>query len=265
MLLNSVIIVLREVLEAALMISVLLVLTRLLHANGRWLWRALLLGLAGAVFYGSQLEKISEFFDGVGQEIVNAGLQFFVFAALLVCTFLVTRSFRQSTERPRLLPAAMAWAVGVAVAREGSEILVYVSGFMQSDNFFANVSMGSAIGACIGFSTGVLLYYLLLMMPPGRSRFTAQVLIALIGAGMCAQATRLLIQADWLSVEGPLWDTSSLLSEYSTAGQLLYALIGYEASPSMIEVMVYVGSLLLMGVMFLSANAMDRGPAEATA
>lgn len=260
MLLSSVIIVLREVLEAALMVSVLLVLTRLLRVRSAWLAKALLFGLVGAAVYGYQLERISDLFDGVGQEVVNAGLQLIVFFSLLVCLFLVTRSFRQLSETSSLLPVAMAWAVGVAVAREGSEILVYVSGFMQTDNFFANVGIGSMIGVCIGLSAGVLLYYLLLMLPIGRCRVTAQVLIGLIGAGMSAQATRLLIQADWLSTDGALWDTSAFLSENSTGGQLLYALIGYEASPSTIEVVVYVSSLLLMGLMFVSARAICRDP-----
>ncbi len=258
MLLNSVILVLREVLEAALMVSVLQVLTRLHEVRSGWLGKALLLGMIGAAAYGFQLERISELFDGVGQEVVNASLQFIVFIALLVCLFLETRSFRQASERPALLPAAMATAVGFAVTREGSEILVYVAGFMQSDNFLANVGIGSVIGACIGLSAGVLFYYLLLMLPRRRARLTIQVLIALIGAGMSAQATRLLIQADWLNVGGALWDTSAVLPEASVAGQLLYALIGYEASPSTIEVIVYVGSLLLMTLTFLSGRYLIR-------
>lgn len=251
MLLNSVVIILREVLEAALMVSVLLALTGQLKIRGLWLASAFTLGLVGAALYAYQLERISDLFDGVGQEVVNASLQILVFCALTVCMFLAARAFRHSTDSSRLLPAAMATAVGVAVAREGSEILIYVSGFLQADDFFTNVGVGSFIGACIGLSAGVLLYFLLLMLPARRSRLAIQVLLSLIGAGMCAQAARLLIQADWLTAEGALWDTSWILPETSTAGQLLYALIGYEASPSTIEVVIYLSSLLLMGAAFL--------------
>jgi high-affinity iron transporter len=256
MLLNSVIIVLREVLEAALMISVLLAASRLLRLRTGWLGGALLLGGVGATAYGLQLERISELLGGVGQEVANAGLQFIVFIALLICLFLIVRKYQQLAGPHGALPLAMAIAVSVAIAREGAEILVYVSGFVQAEHLIANVGVGSVIGACIGLSAGVLLYYVLLMLPPRRSRIVIQALLALIGAGMSAQATRLLIQADWLSVEGALWDTSAVLSEDSIAGQLLYALIGYEASPSTIEVIVYAGSLLLMGAAVMSARVL---------
>lgn len=254
MLLNSVIIVVREALEAALMISVLLALSRSLGIRTGWIGVALLAGFLGAVLYGIELQQISDLFDGVGQEVVNASLQFCVFAMLLVCQFLAAQNPGIAPSRSVYLPAFMAAAVAFAVAREGSEILVYVSGFLHSQNFLATVGAGSLIGACIGLSVGVLLYYLLVSQPAGRCRPVAQVLICLVGAGMCAQATALLIQADWLSVAGPVWDTSAWLPESSAIGQLLYALIGYEASPSAPEVGVYLGSMLAMLAAFLLAR-----------
>ena len=47
-----------------------------------------------------------------------------------------------------------------------------------------------------------------------------------------------------------MWDTSGLISEGSLTGQLLYALVGYEATPSALEVLAYAGSLLII---FLAA------------
>ena len=81
MLLSSVIIILREVLEAALLISVLLVLTRSLDKSFRWVLWALLAGMIGAMVYGISIDTISEWFDGVGQEVVNALLQVWYFFA----------------------------------------------------------------------------------------------------------------------------------------------------------------------------------------
>ena len=75
MLVNSLIIVLHEVLEAALMISVLMAITRRLELRLRWLATALFLGFAGALAYARLLAPVSNLFDGVGQELVNAALQ----------------------------------------------------------------------------------------------------------------------------------------------------------------------------------------------
>lgn len=259
MLLNSVVIVIREALEAALMISILLALSRLLDIRIRWIASALALGLLGAIAYGYSLPVISDLFDGVGQEVVNAALQYLVFALLVYCLYRIADNRHATGDEHGGLSVIMAVAVVLAIAREGSEILVFLSGFLQSTEFLASVAIGSAIGAIIGISVGVLFYYLLVALPTSRSLPAAAILLSLVGAGMCAQATRLLIQADWVSSSGALWDSSGWLPEQSTLGQLLYALIGYEASPSAPEAGAYLFSLAAMAAAFFIGGRL-HGP-----
>lgn len=254
MLLNSVVIVLREVLEAALLMSIFLASARFLHTRNRWVISALVAGAIGAASYGFFLESVSELFDGVGQEVCNAMLQYGAFALLAAVAFQIPRRSNNVSSSPASIVALMALAVTMAITREGAEILVYVSGFWNVSDFFSAVALGSVIGACIGFSVGVLIYYLLLAQPIRWALPTSVVLIHLIAAGMASQATRLLIQADWIPAAGPLWDTSNILSERSLTGQLLYALVGYEASPSRIEVLAYVGSMLVVAVAFFAGK-----------
>ena len=248
MLVNSVIIVLREVLEAALMIGVLLAVSRFLQLSSRWVSFALFSGLSGAAAYGYSLDPVSELFEGVGQELFNAALQFAIFAVLSAIVFLIARHLSGPRNQGSPLPALMAIAVALGVTREGSEVLIYVSGFVQIDDFLSSVGLGSLAGACIGFSVGVLFYYLLLALPERRALLVALLLLSLTASGMSAQATQLLIQADLISVSRPLWDMSGFLPEDSLPGQLLYALVGYEASPSATEVAVYLTSLAVMAL-----------------
>lgn len=263
MLVNSVIIVLREVLEAALMVSVLLAASRHLGLGSQWLVFALVFGLIGATVYGHFLDPISQLFDGVGQELLNACLHFAVFVALAFIVFLIARQRGQPARKNSTLPTIMAAAIALAVIREGSEVLIYVSGFVQMDNFMSSVGIGSLAGAAIGFSVGVLFYYLLLALPASRAIAVSLVLLGLAAAGMSAQATGLLIQADWLSVSGPFWDSSGIIAENSLTGQLLYALIGYEASPSAIEVATYASSILIMALSaLLGRTVFGRRSAE---
>ena len=239
MLVNSVIIVLREVLEAALMIGVLLAVARHVPTGRRWLLIATLLALGGAVAYARNLVTISAMFDGAGQELLNAAMHFGVFAALVVVVFHVARRHGNVREPSRVLPAAMAIAVALAVAQEGSEVFIYVSGFLRVEEFASGVMLGSIAGAGIGFSLAVLFYYALVSQPENRARWIAVILLAFAAANMCIQGTNLLIQADWLPSAGPLWDSSALLGEESLTGQLLYAVAGYEASPSALEAGMY--------------------------
>lgn len=248
MLVNSVIIVLREVLEAALMIGVLLAVSRFLQLSSRWVFFALLFGLSGAMAYGYFLDPVSELFEGVGQELFNAALQFAIFSVLAVIVFHIARHLGEPRNQGSLLPVLMAIAVALGVTREGSEIFIYVLGFVQLNDFFSSVGLGSLTGACIGFSVGVLFYYFLLALPDRRALLVALVLLSLTASGLCAQATKLLIQADWITISRPLWDMSGILPEDSLPGQLLYALIGYEASPSATEVAVHVTSLAVVAL-----------------
>lgn len=254
MLLNSVVIVLREVLEAVLLISVFLASASFLRFKNRWLIVALLLGSLGAVSYGTLLGPVSELFDGVGQEVCNAMLQLAAFAVIVAIVFLIPRRMNSQQHYRSRIQALMAIAVALAITREGAEILIYVSGFWSMDDFFSSVAIGSFIGACIGISIGVLIYYLLLAQPPRRALPITIALLILIAAGMSSQAVRLLIQADWISAAGALWDTSGILPEQSLPGQLLYALIGYEASPAAVEVVAHVGSIALLAISFLAGR-----------
>jgi len=245
MLLTSVVIVLREVLEASLLISILSALSGVLGISRRWTGWALLFGLAGAVGYSFSVAAISDWFDGVGQEVVSAMLQLLIFLLLLMFAFLATRDPGSQRLSEKLIVLVMAVMVAVAVTREGFEILVYMYGFSAELPRFMTILAGSVMGACIGISMGALIYYFVLTLPPRLSLIVGLGLLALVAAGMLSQAVLLLIQADWLPSQLPLWDSSGWLSESSVTGQLLYALIGYEATPSALQASFYFGGLSL--------------------
>lgn len=255
MLANSVILVLREVLEAAVLVSVLLAMSRALGQGLRWAWWPLSLALVGSLLYASSMDILTDAFDGAGQEVVNASLQLLVFAATVMVVF-----FEGAWPRGgwRTLRGMMIGAVTLALLREGSEIWLYVSGFAAAVDLRPSVLTGSAIGAGIGISFGVLLYAALRALPEARQRPTCRVLLALIGAGMVMQATLLLEQVDWLDAGRPLWDSGSIVSEASIAGELLYAVFGYEATPGLTQGLLYLAGLGAYGAAFYASRRLGR-------
>ena len=50
----------------------------------------------------------------------------------------------------------------------------------------------------------------------------------------------LLQQVDILSSSQALWDSSRFLTEDSEVGQLLTVLFGYESTPSLLQVIIYI-------------------------
>ncbi len=248
MLSTTVIIVLREVLEASLLISILAAVSGTTGISRRWVGLGLALGLGGAIAFSFGIVAVSEWLDGFGQEVVSAAMQVTMYLCLLSIALLVLRQSRKPGDQNSCIRALMAATVALAVTREGFEVLVYVYGFLDAPSQLLTVLMGAVIGTGIGVSSGVLLYYAL-RSPAVRDRpAVGFCLLGLVGSGLLLQATTLLMQADWLPGKAPLWDTSSWVPENSVTGQLLYVLIGYEATPTAIQVKVYLAGLLALVV-----------------
>lgn len=247
MLLNAVIIILREVIEASLIISLFLAFSQIFTHARAWLLKALLLGLISAAIYAFNIAVVSQWFDGVGQEVINASIQIIIYVVLLIFLIMAMRPHSQSNKN--LLTAMMMIGVIFATVREGSEIMIYIHGFVTVPELLRSVLLGSAIGAGIGISIGICLYYLLINMPISISVRVGYVLTVLLAGSMISQTIQQLTQADWLISQYPIWDTSTWISEHSISGQLLYAVMGYEATPTAIQITAYLSALLIIIVL----------------
>ena len=254
MLLSSVILVLQETLEAALLVSVLLTISYQLWNRIAWLLIGIGGGLVLSYLYAGYMVEVSEWFDYVGQEIVNASLQVLTTFFIVVCTWAAYKSQRRGSvaRQTQTNPFASVFvfcaaaAVALAITREGSEILLYLGGFLQQQEYFRTVMVGSSIGFSIGFSIGILLYYGLSSLPVRWRLDAAVILMALFAGNMLAQAVLQLTQADWIPSTRAFWDTSQGLPENSFLGQLLYALVGYEATPSAAQLIAYAAGVILI-------------------
>lgn len=246
MLLNAVIIILREVLEAALIISVFLALSQLLNRKLGWMLVALIIGFSGAYLYAVNLSVISMAMEGTGQEVLNAVLHSVIFLALLI--FMITVPHQANPMWRRINLVTIVLAVITAIVREGSEIILYIKGFIGIPDLLSPVLMGSAVGAGIGLSVGVFFYYLLVNMRKSHGIWLGYLILLLIGGSMVAQAVEFMIQADYIAATMPVWDSSHLISERSAVGQLLYALVGYEATPAPQQAAAYFSSILMLVV-----------------
>jgi len=247
--LSALIIVLREVLEAGLIISALLAASRVIGGDRRGIGVGALLGFLGALANARWLGTVSDWADGIGQELLNAGLLLAI-VALLTC-YNIGVALRIRGRRKQLADALLFWGAAGAVAcagsRECAEIFIYASGFGTSFAALTPVLIGGGIGLGIGASIAALLYYLLVYLRPAQALLATCLMPTLIAAGMAGQAITYLFQAGLLNAEEPLWDTSALLLESSATGQLLYALLGYEATPMPMQITAYLAALVLVG------------------
>ena len=68
--------------------------------------------------------------------------------------------------------------------------------------------------------------------------------VVLLLLGVSAQ-----VSADWLAGGALLWDSQHLISEQSEYGHFLNALVGYEATPSSSQMVVYLVTVLILAAL----------------
>ena len=104
--------------------------------------------------------------------------------------------------------------VGLAVLREGSEVVLFLYGIAATAEGAGGMALGGALGVLGGVSAGAALYYGLVSIPLRHLFAVTGWMVLLLAAGMAAQAAAFLVQADLLPPLGnQLWDTSFLLTD----------------------------------------------------
>lgn len=247
-------IVFRETLEAALFVGIMAAATRGLEGRSRWLTAGVLAGIAGALALAAGAGHISALADGVGQDLVNAGI-LMVALAMLVWHGVWTsnqgaraaaqaRALGTSFKQGQRAPWALMTVVALSVLREGAETVLFVAGYASGARATGTMT-GALAGVLCGSAAGAIIYFGLSRIPVQRMFAVTNVLILLLAASIASQLARALSQAGLINTWGqPVWDTSSLLRIDSPAGTLAHALVGYEAQPTGLQLAFYALALL---------------------
>ncbi len=269
--LAALIIVFREVFEAGLIVGIVLAVTGSVPHRNRWIGGGVLAGVAAACLVAAFAGALSHLFEGMGQELFNAAILGIAVVMLTWHNVWMARHGKEIAGEMRAIGQAvaegskplfaLAIVVGVAVLREGSEVALFLYGVAASDGGSAlALTVGGVLGLLLGGAV-CLLTYLGLMRIPARALFTTTtVLITLLAAGMAAQAVAFLERANWLtSLDTVVWDSGWLLSETSIPGRALHTLIGYTDQPTQMQLLVYVG-VIVVTLLLMRLTASDHRP-----
>ena len=254
--LAALIIVFREVFEAGLIVGIVLAVTRGVPRRNQWIGGGALVGVLAACVVAVFAGALSNLFAGMGQELFNAVI---LAIAVVMLTWHNVWMARHGSELAGELRAAgqavvegsksllaLAVVVGVAVLREGSEVVLFLYGVMAAGGDSAvSVALGGLAGLALGAMVCMLTYFGLVRIPTRALFTTTTVLIALLAAGMAAQAAAFLEKANWLTaMDTIVWDSGWLLPDSSLPGRALHTLIGYTDQPTAMQLAVYLVILL---------------------
>lgn len=275
--LATLLIVFREVIEAGLIIGIVLAATKGVPFRGLWVGYGIAAGVAGACVVALFASAIAGLFEGSGQELFNASILLLAVAMLTWHNVWMSSHGREMAREMQEIGdevsagrrslTALAIVIGIAVLREGSEIVLFLYGIAASGGAS---SMSMLIGGVAGIAGGALitafLYFGLLAIPTRQLFAVTTGLITLLAAGLAAQALLYIQQAGYLRVlTRPLWNSGWLLDEHSLVGQLLHTLVGYSARPNGMQLIAYLGTIVLIVVLMQATTRKGNFQASGSA
>jgi high-affinity iron transporter len=259
--LATLVIVFREVIEAGLIVGIVLAATKDVARRGLWIAYGVVGGVAGACLVAAFAGQIASPFEGSGQELFNAGILTLAVGMLTWHNVWMAGHGRAMAHEMRQVGsavaagerpiAALAIVCGVAVLREGAEIVLFLYGIAASGGPSASGMMaGGALGVLAGAGVTALMYFGLLTIPAHRLFSVTSGLITLLAAGLASQAVAFVQQAGYVEVlTTALWNTSWLLSDDSILGRLVHTLVGYTAEPSGAQLAVYLATIVVIAAL----------------
>jgi high-affinity iron transporter len=263
---SALLITLREGLEAALIVGIILAyLAKIRRADlARYAW----LGVGGAVLVS--LASGVAIYATAG-ELVGRAEQVFEGSAMLlaagVLTWMIFWMKRQTTSvRTSLQSQVDAKVAGrswfglamlcfAAVVREGIETVLFLFAASRTPESPLLATAGGLLGLVLAIGIGYVLYR-------GTARLnlkaffavTSAVLIV-FAAGLVGHTVHEFNEAGIIpAVVEHVWYTGRVLSDSSGPGRFLASLLGYSSSPSLTEVVAYVVYLAVALVSYFRIN-----------
>jgi len=270
-LIGALIIVLREVVEAGLIVGIVMAVTQAIPHRLAYISCGVLGGVVGAIVVALFAGRIAAALEGSGQEVFNASVLGIAVVMLAWHNVWMARHGREMAgelrklgdelrEGTKTLPA-LAIVVAVAILREGSEVALFLYGIVVSDKTSMPALLtGSLAGLSLGAAISFLTFKGLIIIPMRHLFKVTTLLISFIAAGMAVQAVAFLQQADLLPLLGHVvWNTSSILPDSSLLGRALHTLLGYTDAPTQLQLIVYIAVLAIIFVLMKLFSQAPRG------
>lgn len=257
--LNSLIIVWRESLEAMLVIGVLLSWIALQPEPAilkRGLWSGVAGGIALALGLGFATYAAQSQFAGESLERFQLAMLLIAAGLILQMVLWMHRHGRHMKRELEDQAGRSAGALGIAaitalaVAREGAETVVFLYGLgLESAGSADSAQIELLLAAAAGFGLAVATAWLVARgarFLSYRALFRAsEILLLLIANALLLSGIDRMIALEWLPpLLDPVWDLSALLNDGKGFGRFLADFVGYRARPA--------GMLLLASLAFWS-------------
>jgi high-affinity iron transporter len=256
--LSTFIIALREGLEAALIIGILV--AYILKTDRRHLlaplWSGVAAAIVGSIGLGLILSKTSEELTERAEKLFVGTTSFLAVALVTWMVFWMKRTARtlkadlhgKVDSALRTGPLALAGAAFFAVIREGLETALFVYTNFKTIADTRSAALGLILGFAAAISLGYLIFKSAIKLDLSKFFRYTGVALVVVAAGVLSYGVHEFQELGWLpGGESYAWDVSNLIPKDSLLGATLGGLVGFDNTTSWLQLgiwTIYVTSVL---------------------
>jgi high-affinity iron transporter len=260
------VIALREGIEAALIVSIVLAYLKQLGRTDRshLVWWGTGIAVALSAIVGTIIFSVGAEFEGTAEEVFEGLVTLTAVGVLTWMIFWMRRQgARIKSELQQKVDTALT-AGGLALAaiaffavlREGVETALFLFAAAEGTAVEGGGVTAQLLGAVLGLGLAVLLGVLLYR---GGIRMNLRtffkvtgVILVVVAAGLFAYSVHELQEAGWLPfLDSPAFDLSATFPDDEGVGAVLRGLVGYNADPGVLEVVAWAAYLVVVGTLYL--------------
>lgn len=272
---NIGLVIFRECLEASILVSIISASMNQLKNFRIYLTTGIILGLCSGSVVALFINQISQSLNHLGDEILDITVTFFTIIALIWTILWVQVHTKQVKSKIADLSeqitnnsigqTMLVVTIAGTIFREFSEVILFVHGIASSHllspvDYIISIFAGGAGGIGIGY----LLYSGLLRVNIRNIFSVLNILLTMITGGLSAKLANLLHSAGFIeSFYETAWDTSNIVSNTSILGRALHITVGYNASPTVLQIMFYLSTVLFIIVYSKMQKTLQRSKVSA--
>jgi high-affinity iron transporter len=280
---SSYLLSLREGLEAALIIGIVLGALRKIRRTdlAPALWLGTLAAVGVSILAAVLLTLFGLSLEGSAEKIYEGVTMFLAAGILTWMIFWMSGQARhmkgeleegvnKAAARTAAGKSSIFWLAFVAVVREGVELALFITAaFFAGNNEQVGLNTIQTLsGVALGLGTAILLGWSLLAttvrLDLRRFFQVTGLFLILFAAGLVAHGIHEFNEINWIpSIVEHVWDVNSFIDETSVSGELLKTLFGYNGNPSLTEMIGYFVYLAIVTFFFTRSTAVKKSGAKA--
>ncbi len=266
----------REGLEATLVVVIILIYLRKTNQRvyNRYVYIGAISAILTSILFAFVFSLVFGGFTGTLEEIFE-GFAFVISGIMIVTLVLwvskegprmrtnLEEKVEQSIQREKVFSISI--LTFVIIIREGIELVLLLTGSASIGSIDQlTIVLGSTMGLGISVIIGLLIYYGIRTINLSKFFKATNIILILFAAGLITYGIHEFIEAGVINpIIGEVWNIKHILPEsfpdgnpatpewLEIIGSLLKALFGYNANPSLLEVIIYPSLLILIGLISL--------------